>query len=304
MIRRVLYLLLGLFALFQLSAWDSVARADGATQLTFGFPVACCPSWWPGSQILLSRGDFWGGDGIWVVSGTGGTPTQISTWGFAPTWSHDGSMIVFSDWIDIWVMSATGDNATRLTSTVAPDSALLPTWSPDGSQIAYESGNESDNWNIWSVPATGGSATQLTFDNYQAPHWSPDGSQILFYGTNVEGANFYVVPANGGATTLINTEYEGVGPRWSPDGSQIAFTDVGPEEGAGDIWVFPVSGGPAIRVTDDPANDCCPAWSLDGSQIAFMSDRSGTWNIWVIDVPTDSVSVQELSWGAIKGLFR
>jgi Tol biopolymer transport system component len=302
MIRRVLYLLLGLFALFQVSAWDSVARADDASQLTSGSTGDFFPSWWPGSQIIFSRGDYWGADGIWMIPGTGGTPTQIATSGGTPTWSHDGSMIAFTDGVDIWTMPATGGAATQITATVAPDSSVFPTWSPDGTKIAFDSGHEIANWNIWSVPATGGSATQLTFDNYQMPHWSPDGSQILFYGTNVEGANFSVVPANGGATTLINTEYEGFTPRWSPDGSQIAFTDVPPEEGAADIWYFPVSGGPAIRVTDDPANDWFPAWSPDGSQIAFMSDRSGTSNIWVIDVPT--TSIQELSWGAIKGLFR
>jgi Tol biopolymer transport system component len=32
-----------------------------------------------------------------------------------------------------------------------------------------------------------------------------------------------------------------------------------------------------------PWNNVAPAWSPDGSQIAFLTDRTGRWEIWVMN---------------------
>ena len=37
------------------------------------------------------------------------------------------------------------------------------------------------------------------------------------------------------------------------------------------------------RLTDAPGRDICPAYSADGKQIAFCSDRTGAFEIWVMD---------------------
>jgi Tol biopolymer transport system component len=62
-------------------------------------------------------------------------------------------------------------------------------------------------------------------------------------------------------------------PTWSPDGKFIAY--MSNQGGNVDIWVQPVAGGRAIRVTSDPANDWQPDWSPDGNHIVFRSERDG-----------------------------
>jgi Tol biopolymer transport system component/C-terminal processing protease CtpA/Prc len=72
-------------------------------------------------------------------------------------------------------------------------------------------------------------------------------------------------------------------PALSPDGKQIAF------DWHGDLWVCPVEGGEALRVTDDPADEEKPAWSPDGKKLAFSSDRTGNRDLFVMDLGTREV---------------
>ncbi|MCA9173111.1 MAG: PD40 domain-containing protein [Planctomycetales bacterium] len=58
-------------------------------------------------------------------------------------------------------------------------------------------------------------------------------------------------------------------PAVSPNGRQIAF-DYG-----GDIWLAPIGGGRAQRVTFDETREFDPHFSPDGKQLAFISDRHG-----------------------------
>ncbi|HXX92519.1 MAG TPA: M28 family peptidase, partial [Planctomycetota bacterium] len=69
-------------------------------------------------------------------------------------------------------------------------------------------------------------------------------------------------------------------PALSPDGTRIAF------DWHGDLWVCPVEGGKAERLTDDPADEEKPAWSPDGTQIAYSSDKAGNRDIYVLDLGT------------------
>jgi Tol biopolymer transport system component len=62
-------------------------------------------------------------------------------------------------------------------------------------------------------------------------------------------------------------------PAWSPDGRFIAY--VSNHGGNVDIWVQPLAGGRAVRVTSNPANDWQPDWSPDGNNIVFRSEREG-----------------------------
>ena len=65
----------------------------------------------------------------------------------------------------------------------------------------------------------------------------------------------------------------------SPDGQNLAFTYLG------DIWTVPVKGGKAVRVTNtDDFYEDHPIWSPDSKKIAFSSNRTGNFDIFLVDI--------------------
>jgi len=63
-----------------------------------------------------------------------------------------------------------------------------------------------------------------------------------------------------------------------PSGKRIVFSLMG------DLYLLPVGGGEATRITSGPAYDAQPRFAPDGKSIAFASDRGGIENLWVCDL--------------------
>jgi len=64
----------------------------------------------------------------------------------------------------------------------------------------------------------------------------------------------------------------------SPDGKRIVFSILG------DLYLLPIGGGEAVRITNGRAYDHQPRFSPDGAWIAFTTDRSGLDNVWICDL--------------------
>ena len=70
----------------------------------------------------------------------------------------------------------------------------------------------------------------------------------------------------------------------SPDGQRVAYEVWGVGGGFGSIWISPVGGGAATRLTRDGTTDSGAAWSQDGFSIACYHDDGGKVSLALIGI--------------------
>lgn len=241
-------------------ASSTAEQTDSAVQLTTHPAEDYGPDWSPNTRILFTSNRL-GWD-----AGQG-------------PWYH----------YDIWVMDQDGANQRPVTNSPYRD--CEPSWSPDGTQVVFcrtdHSWTSTDD-DIWIVDVDIGETSAheiFTYGDDQDPDWSPDGTRIAFNGA--EGWEIFTITPLG--TDLIQvTDFPGTSPvdwpDWSPDGSKIAFVYYA-DWAIPSIWVVDsdktyAGMDEATMLTD---NGDHPAWSPDGTKIAFSSERSGNWDIWVMN---------------------
>lgn len=191
------------------------------------------------------------------------------------SWSPDGSKIAFVRGIAspgsqlVFVAESNGSSAQPLQISAQGGK---PTWSPDGSRIAYWFSNQ-----VYLKNSDGsGFATPLAGGVGREPIWSPDGSRIAF-GHPAHPSEFLdlnIVPAGGGAPTIVTSNTQFIFASWSPTGSQIAYRDtssVANQEG-GYVRVVNADGSgdhglPVVQGLN--MNGPAPSWSPDASRLVF-----------------------------------
>jgi Tol biopolymer transport system component len=150
---------------------------------------------------------------IWVSENDGSNPVQLTSFGGPMTgtgrWSPDGKQIAF-DCVaggngDIYIVSAGGGKPRRLTTDPATDDS--PSWSRDGKWIYFGS-NRRGLFQIWKMPAEGGSAVQVTRNGGYSGFESPDG-KFLYYARDHVNTSLWRVPAEGGEEVKILDELAG-----------------------------------------------------------------------------------------------
>ena len=106
----------------------------------------------------------------------------------------------------------------------APLWLRYPAISPDGSTIAF-----SYKGDIYTVPSTGGKATQLTTHpkHDTRPVWSPDGEKIAFASDREGSFDVYLMDKAGGVPVRLTTNTVAEYPETFSDNTHVLFSAVG-----------------------------------------------------------------------------
>jgi dipeptidyl aminopeptidase/acylaminoacyl peptidase len=111
------------------------------------------------------------------------------------------------------------------------------------------------------------------------PRLSPDGATVAYVVTGIDQetndyrAAIWLAAADGSTAPrqLTSGARKDASPRWSPDGRSIAFVSTRESETIAQVFVIPVDGGEARKLTDLKASAGELAWSPDGARIAFSA---------------------------------
>ncbi len=152
--------------------------------------------------------------------------------------------------------------------------------SPDGSQIVFDLLGD-----IYLLPLEGGAAqcikAGLAWDIQ--PCFSPDGAWIAYCSDQGGGDNVWIMRSDGSEARAVSDESFRLlnNPCWMPDGRYIVarkhFTSRR-SLGAGEMWMFPLSGGPGVQLTErknDQQDAGEPSVSPDGRFLYWSEDVSG-----------------------------
>lgn len=334
--------------------WDIyLQRIEGrnALNLTEGFSGRDDqPAFSPNGESIAFVSERNGAAGIFVMGATGESVRRLTERGANPTWSPDGTEILFSTEsittnplsrgaVDGELFAVRTDTQQERLILTGAD-AVQPSWSPNGNRIAYwglEAGTGQRD--IWTIPAAGGEPVPVMQDLHTDwnPVWSPDGQYLYFVSDRAGGMNVWRVPIDeesgvvqgpleqittGGSSQHMHLAFVGAGDRIAyaerRSSVNIYKTDFDPRSGTVAQNMVPVTGGhlqiaePDLsadgewlayrlsspgehiivsradgsevrQLTNDEFKNRAPRWSPAGNRLAFFSDRSGSYEVWLMN---------------------
>ena len=286
--------------------WTIHPDGSGLKQITTGHGDDREPRISPdGTRIAFSSDRaFEGSYDIWVAElATGKLTRRTATPAdeYEPAWSSDGKEIAFVSGVGIngTTIRAVTDGGQERTLVTAPTGARVnsPSWAPDGNRVAYEQFAANKSLLMVSGKPVGKGDDVFPFP----ATWLP-GDRLLYAGNggihiaNLETGKTEDIPFEAHFTlhrppyrhkpfdfdSKASKDVKGiVSPALSPNGKQVVF------EALNQLWLMDIGGKPR-QLTNDKFYKEDPAWSPDGRRIAYSSDKAGTEDLYVMDLPAGS----------------
>ncbi len=216
-----------------------------------------------------------------------------------PAISPDGKEIAFASGGDIWTVPASGGEGRLLISDPAEDSR--PLYSPDGKQLAFQSTRTGAN-DIYVLEFATGNLKRITFTDAPVTldAWSRD-SQWLYFTSSANDiagqGDIFRVKATGGTPLEVSAErylneFEATP---SADGKALVLVAKGISSGQWwrkghshidetELWLKPLDSAVYKQLLPADAKHAWPMASPDGKRVYFISDKSGTENVWHLDL--------------------
>ena len=232
-----------------------------------------------------------------------------------PSFSPDGSSIVFLCNTEVFIMDADGTNPRQLTNTAGVLYKSFPVFSRDSRTILFyaKTGSYANKLDIYAVNADGSNYRNLTnqFASCLDPCFSPDNGKIVYWAV-FEKANgdissdIYAMDAEGNnKVNLTPNSGNNIFPWYSPDGSRIVFC----AQRAGDqeysLYIMNSDGTQQRRIYGSDRMASFPRFTTDGSRIIFMTERNKQTNTDICIINPDGSGFRNLTnsvhrnWGPV-----
>ena len=210
-------------------------------------------------------------------------------------WSADGKRIYFSvfksDSATIYAVPTEGGAAVPVGSSRGQGTKITR----DGRRVVYGK-MPWQTMQLFTAAVDGSSARQLSpgTSAFYCHAISADGNRVATSRSDAGALQIWVFELSRNVSRQV-TNFTGSSrspqcPDWSPDGKQLAVQGYVVDEGDSKtltsyIWLIDVTTGTPTRLGVHPTkyNDELPSWFPDGRHIAFQSDRTGRWEIWVMN---------------------
>ncbi len=222
--------------------------------------------------------------------------------------SGEGWQTIF----DLWLLSADGEAATKLTGNAA-----YPVFSLDGEEIAYLSFQGKGKGQVWLLDLDSGQQRAIAPADWGLPlAWLPDG-RLAFarrgrlvlvdregreeLGAVTLAARYQLSPTGervvtSDGSTLRVQGVDGTNPKtlahqavvspaaWSPDGTQLAYIAVG-DQLRSQLWVTDADGSARLLLAESENEQFgAPSWSPHGGSIAFSRCPRGSGTAQACDI--------------------
>jgi len=200
-----------------------------------------------------------------------------------------GDTLVFTAEGDLWMVSAGGGVARRITSGQGEETNA--TISPDGRTIAFLASYEGPA-EVYTEPVNGGVPTRRTWGGGLPVGWTPDGRLLITSGvlSTLPGTRLFTLDLATGARVPVPLAQASDG-AYDRAGGTLAFTRFAFQGShtkrykggtAQSLWKLPAGGAEAAPLTGDyPGTSKTPMWWQ--GRIYFVSDRDGSMNLWSMD---------------------